>query len=470
MAIRSGSGGLKYPLPNQAQLVAQQSAAAASAGGSAAASTFGANRAFAANKMRVQADLANSAADRQYRAMAQLEGQNFEAQQNYYDRENRKGSQLEAQRFDAERQDKLFQQQTEAQWQNRYFTAEENRKDRDFTISRDKARADQEAEKIAEQDAQIEEDINSGVLELSPAAQRRLQELEAADAEAVIDQTMSDEQYKEFQKQQQEQIRRIRRTAGKPKGPDATQRANQQQTFFDPQTKTFHPDPGEEGSGRVPGTVNQNGQFQPTVEQPGTSKQDAEVQRWVDEKAKSYLEEGDEDGNPLYTPDQAFAKAREDSVPYFRARNGQQQPGGQPAPAPGQAEPPPPAPGQTGQQTTAAPQVPGAMPEPEVQTIVNDVRTAAKDMPLGEGETPEMRSFIEQNMEDIVRYQNVPLDQVPEKSRPAVDFYNRQVLSATQGQPIQLKTPDEAAMLPPDTPFVDSEGKQRRTPKKKGAA
>jgi hypothetical protein len=186
MAIRSGSGSLKYPLPNQAQLVAQQSAAAASAGGSAAASTFGANRAFAANKMRVQADLANSAADRQYRAMAQLEGQNFEAQQNFYDRENRKGSQLEAQRFDAEQQGQRFDQARELQWQNQYFDAEQNRQQlgaraQEFEANRQFDLSTSGIESGRETTAGIEKGLMSGQLQFpeGSTAAKELRELEA---------------------------------------------------------------------------------------------------------------------------------------------------------------------------------------------------------------------------------------------------------------------------------------------------
>jgi hypothetical protein len=62
----------------------------------------------------------------------------------------------------------------------------------------------------------------------------------------------------------------------------------------------------------------------------------------------------------------------------------------------------------------------------------------------------------------------VPLDQVPEQSRGAVDFYGRVLRSSIDKQPIVLKTPEEAAMLPPDTPFIDDQGNERRTKKKAG--
>jgi hypothetical protein len=345
MAIRSGSGGLKYPLPNQAQLVAQQSAAAASAGGSAAASTFGANRAFAANKMRVQADLANSAADRQYRAMAQLEGQNFEAQQNFYDRENRKGAQLEAQRFDAERQDKLFGQQTqmqqagqqfnrEMQWQDQYYQTERDRQgfERDQTVRQ---------QQIDEQDAQIEEDINAGMLELTPAAQRRLLELEAADAEAAIDPTMSDEQYKDFQRQQQEQIRRIRRTAGKPKGPRGAAAFNQDTVLVDEATGTAYDNADEAPPGAK--LVPHNAQDRKPLVDNSAQQQDQQKQTEdLYKDAQKLYEEENESGKVYPTFDAALEAARKNRAAAGLPVPGQQQPGGQPAPAP---ELPPPDPG-----------------------------------------------------------------------------------------------------------------------------
>lgn len=86
MAIRAGSGGLKYRLPSQADNNARQSAASASAGGSASASAFGANRRYALGKRQLAHDTLQSGLDRRFRA-----------QQAYIDRENQMGSQLAAQ-------------------------------------------------------------------------------------------------------------------------------------------------------------------------------------------------------------------------------------------------------------------------------------------------------------------------------------------------------------------------------------
>lgn len=87
MPIRAGSGGLKYPLPSQAEIQGRASAAAASAGGSASASAYGANRRYAAEKMQIQSQAQQAGL-----------GREFTAQQNYYSRQHQMGGQLSAQR------------------------------------------------------------------------------------------------------------------------------------------------------------------------------------------------------------------------------------------------------------------------------------------------------------------------------------------------------------------------------------
>ena len=67
MAIRAGSGGLKYALPNQRQ--AAQNAAAASAGGSASASAYGANRRYAGLKQQLRYNAVNAELDRQHSSL-----------------------------------------------------------------------------------------------------------------------------------------------------------------------------------------------------------------------------------------------------------------------------------------------------------------------------------------------------------------------------------------------------------------
>ena len=93
MAIRAGSGGLKYRLPSQADNNARQSAASASAGGSASASAFGANRRYALGKRQLAHDTLQSGLDTLQSGL----DRRFRAQQAYIDRENQMGSQLAAQ-------------------------------------------------------------------------------------------------------------------------------------------------------------------------------------------------------------------------------------------------------------------------------------------------------------------------------------------------------------------------------------
>lgn len=352
MAIRSGTGGLKYPLPNNQQ---QAAIAAASAGGSASASAYGANRQYAGTKMRVQADILNSERDRQFRAQSQLQEQGFRAEQAYFDREHQKGAQLEGQAFrsgesqldrqlSTQQHDARLQQQREMQWQDQYFREEQNRLDRDFTTERDKARFQQDQAAFeGKVDAGIEEDIRAGKLELTPEQQAELQKLEEGKAKAK---DLDPAQQAEFQSQYEAKRRQILRSARPAAGPSATAVATKRTTYYDPQTGTFA---DQMGPGRVPGTVNEKGAFEPIAAGPDTSKQDAERQRWVDKKADALLKHGDETGKPL-TPDQAFAKARQESEAYFRARNPQ------PQPVPGQPQSP--APGQPPAQTAQ----PGAAP------------------------------------------------------------------------------------------------------------
>jgi hypothetical protein len=507
MAIRSGTGGLKYPLPANTDI--QASIAAASSGGSAAASSYGANRQFAANKMRVQADLANSAAERQFRAMSQLEGQQFRAQQEFYDREHQKGAQLQSQEFRAGEAELDRNFAAYQRMQGQAYQSNQAQLDRDFTTQRDQAQFDRgqtaQQQQIADQDAQIEAEIQAGTRELTPQAQQQIDTIAADRAKMAGDPQFTDAQREEAEKEFQQRERRIRRTAGAPRGPNSTQGFNAGTTYVDEETGQAYPTPDAvPGKKLVPYSAQDR---KPLVEPPDTSKQDAANEKQnaaLETRARALMKEtvDDDTGEPTLTPSQAMNAAIEEQKQFDMERNrgahppmlppaapGTQQPG---QPAPGQV-PPPPAPGQTAPPTplpgkpvgptptpTPLPQqpnapaqapVPLATPEPEVQTIVNDVRGSMKDVPLDETkETPALRGFLDKNMEDIVRYNNVPIDQVPEASRPALDFYGRYMRSATQDQPIVLKTPDEAAMLPPDTPFIDDKGKQRRTPKKKGAA
>lgn len=335
MAIRSGSGGLKYPLPIDPS--AQQSIAAASAGGSAASSAYGANRSFAANKMRVQADLANSAADRSYRAMAQMEGQRFDAEQAYYDRENRKGAQLEAQRFDAERQDKLFGQQQTLQTQAQRFAADQDVLQQTAMSDRDLRRI--QAEQVA------------GLPEIPENAQgqtrQHLQRLRGALQELVgqnwnpndpatrdtFDQTMKDYQS-------------ITQSIPKPNPAEEFQR----DTFEANGTRYQKNQSGQYVE--VPNTAQAEAAKSQQQQQVAQQKQEAARQSELEKIAKEQESVTVGDTDRTLTPKEAMEAAKKlyaerEAAGYYGPVPGQQQPGGQPAPAPGQPEqPPPPAPGQ----------------------------------------------------------------------------------------------------------------------------
>lgn len=333
MAIRSGSPGLKYPLP--ANTIAQQSAAAASAGGSASASAYGANRSYAANKMRVQADLANSAAERDFRARSQMEEQGFRARENFYDREHQAGAQLQSQEFRAQQEelDRNFRAYQQQAGQN--FQLNRDKAEMDFTRERDQAQFDREQAAFETQrDAGIEEGIRTGKLELTPEAQNELNKIEAGRVEA---QKLDPAGQADYERQAQERTRKILRTARPPRGPTPDQAWNQNTVHVDAQGRAY-PEPIE---GKTTPYDAQTGK--PRIEQPDTSKQDAEVQRWTDKKAEDLMELTDADGKPKYTPDQAFAEARKQADVWFKARNPAPA-GQQPAPAgqqPAPEQPPP---------------------------------------------------------------------------------------------------------------------------------
>jgi hypothetical protein len=389
MALRLGTGGLKYPIPVAPD--AQQSIAAASAGGSASASAYGANRSFAANKMRVQADLANSAAERDFRARSQMEEQGFRARENFYDREHQAGAQLQGQEFRANQEelDRNFAAYQRMAGEN--FQANQSNLDRDFERERDRAQFDREDAAIAEQDAQQQANIDAGIAELSPQGQKQMDAIASARAKMAGEQQWTPEQREEADQKWKDQERRIRRTAGKPRGPDATERANSSQTFFDPQTGKYEK---EMGPGRIPGSVGQNGEFKPTVEAPDTSKEDQRRQSWIDKRADDLMKQENDDGKPVYSPEDAARMAMQD---WDKRQKGFQPgagPGGTwqgPPAAPGQTAPPPaPAPGQPGSQPAPAPGQPATHP------------TTAQDAPVSREVwiANRKRAYVERGMSE----------------------------------------------------------------------
>lgn len=312
MAIRSGTGSLKYPLLNQAQIVAQQSAAAASAGGSASASAYGANRAFAANKMRVQADLANSAAERQYNAYQQDQNRGF---QNYQQEENRNFTAIQNQNqinAYADRQQAGFDQAKELQQGYQQFTAGQEQKSQDFQSGRDQTQFDQNT-------AAIEAQIQAGRMQLNPAAQDKLNKLEADRATIESDGTFTNAQVNEFMQQYRIKKAGVVSTAT----PTATpaDMANSGTTYRDdnPDSPTFGKHFSDMAPGRTPGTLGDKG-FTPNID---NSKQQENAAKSEQQTAESLRKEQDAiDGltdkfmqrtNPetgkFFTPDEARDQA-----------------------------------------------------------------------------------------------------------------------------------------------------------------
>lgn len=341
MALRLGTGGLKYPIPVAPD--AQQSIAAASAGGSAAASAYGANRSFAANKMRVQADLANSAAERDFRARSQMEEQGFRARENFYDREHQAGAQLQGQEFRANQEEldrnfRAFQQQS-----GQNFQLNRDKTEMDFTRERDQTQFDRSQTDERVQDESIRTGISSGDLVLSKGGQAAWDKLQSDRAAAALQKDLSPEGRAEAERKFDERERGILRTARPPlQSPD--QGWNQNVVHVDAEGNA-HPK-------AIPGVTRAYDPKtrQPIVEQPDTSKQDAKRLAEEEKRARDIMNQVKEKGEKI-TPEQAMSQARmqmvEEQAGFDRARNPLPHPpmlppGQQPnAPAPGQ-----PAPGQ----------------------------------------------------------------------------------------------------------------------------
>lgn len=467
MAIRSGTGGLKYPLPVLAQIQAQQNAASASAGGSASASAYGTNRQFAANRMRIQADLANAAANRQFQGYQQAQDQNFRAQQAYIDRENQMGSQLSAQQAAYDRQQAHFQQQNALQQSGQQFAADQN-------ILQQTAQSDRDLRLYNQQ-------LVAGLTPVPEHAQeqtrRHLQKL-ASGLQEMTGQgydprdPSTAEQFNEAYQSYNSIVQSI------PK-PSQAERGQRATTFYNPQTGQFS-DVMKEGF--TPGVVNNDNQFQPHVDQSVQLKEQQKQQQDQQKEQQRQLAENkklardlqatiDPDTGKPYTAERAAEKVMEDDATHNDVFNAQ--PPAAPAPRPEQQQVTGngarlTAAGQAAPQPGQAAAVPGALPDAHVQSVVSDIRNTTQNLPIDpKTETPQLRNFLDKNMEDIVRYSNVPPDQVPEAARPAVDFYGRYMQSHMQGKPIVLRTPDEKSMLPPDTPYIDDQGNERRTAKKK---
>lgn len=309
MAIRSGSGALKYPLP--ANTDNQASIASASAGGSASSSAYGTNRRYAASKMQTQAQLANSAAERQFRAMSQLEGQNFQAQSQLEGQRFRASQQADEQQFRSSESQLYRDFQAEQSQIGRDFQSAESQKGRDFSAEQGRiGREFQIEQDEREYDRQIQQGIQSGQLQLSPEAQKEMDKLESGRAFVRGRGDMSDEQKAEFYKRADAKEREILRGATRPQGPTATGQFNQGTIYYDPQTGQAYPDMQE---GRIPGYRNKDGGFQPHVQAPDTSKEDAARKGDLEKRADAYVGQPNPNNDKKpYTMDEAIKQAMED--------------------------------------------------------------------------------------------------------------------------------------------------------------
>lgn len=295
MAIKSGSPGLKYPITNYAQIAAQQSDAAAAAGGSASASAYGANRSFAANKMRVAADLYNSQQDRLAQAYQADQQRGFSAYQADQDRGFRAQSQLEAQGFQAGQN--ALQRQQAIDLQKNYQTFQQQQAQQGLENQQGQNQGNFDL-----QTAATEANIKAGRLQLPAAAQAELDKLEASRVEA--DQ-LDNKQLAEFEQQYRA------KKAGLLALATPTQ-TNQER--FDQSIVTRN---GQEGQ------LDQNGRFIPIPPNPQQDAQQKAQQQASEAEQKRAQAQAESDkkiyhdlmqqrdketGQPLYTDETARAQ------------------------------------------------------------------------------------------------------------------------------------------------------------------
>jgi len=414
MAIRAGGGGLKYALPSQQQ--ARQNAAAASAGGSASASAFAANRRYAGQTRQLQYDALQSGLDRRFRAQQAQEGRAFTAEQAQLGRDfTAEQSQL-GRDFTAEQAATQFKQRQQLQAGSQQFTAKQSKLEQQFIEERDTKRFEQE--QIAferEVDAGIESDIRQGNLTLPPASQKKLEQLEASLSDAD---ELDPEQRAEFQQEYERKRRELLRTAQPPTQPSLSEQF-QQEIITDPETGTRF-------------QRNRSGEWSPL--ESGADDYREQVTSLADSLT------GTPDPN---NPDHTYTREEALDAAARQMQTDEQFFGGR------------------GEETGGGAGQPGA--STDVQATASAIVGDMENIPLDpKTETPAMREFYTQNMEDIVRYIDTPTEQVPEESRAAVDFFGRHIRSSMSGEPITLRSPEEAQYLPAGTEYIDSEGNVRR--------
>lgn len=470
MAIGTGSGRLKYPLP-LLQTQQEANSVSASAGGSASASAYGANRSYAANKMRVMADLANSAMDRQQRAYEADMQRGYNAGQAYLDRQQQQTLQADQQKFAADQQAKLFGQQNTLAQQNQQFQKEQNWQD--YYLNTETNRQKTAQEQQVQTNKETRQFNQAQVAQLPqipeyapPETARKLQDLRSGLSQLTSNEwDHKDPYWKQAFGEGIDEYNNIVQSIPKPQPGERFD-----QKTYERNGTLYIDDPKTGLPVEVPNDAQKKAAVAQKEEQKASADKQAEDRKKREDRAGELMK-----NDPSMSEQDAIKRANEIQDAFDKAHqertSGQQPqvPGAQPAPAPAGQPPVPNPPPDAAGQAPAQPAAGQPLPDAHVQSAVSDIRGATKDMPLGANETPALRSFMDKNMESIVKYHNTPLDQVPEKERPAVDFYGRYLRSGMSGQPIVLRTPDEMALLPPDTPFVDDKGKPRRTKGKVGS-
>lgn len=293
MAIRAGSGQLKYPVASRAQLQAQQNAASASAGGSASSSAFGANRRFAglkrsiasqeqqnflqrqfdAGESALQRQSAQSLQDQRLKSNAELQAdrQAFDAEQNVLNQEFTAGQNTLSRGFTAE-QNQLSRDFTAGQnLENRNFQRDENRTNRQFTADENDLRYERQIE-LSERQlyTEISQGLRDGTLVLDPEDMRELKSLESGISEKYM-KNLSPEQRQQAMQLVEEGKRRVFRKAKRPPSNEAE--LNRTTSFYDEITGKFYPDnaPGRKAvNPQYPDLFNQGNKGIPDPDGGGT--------------------------------------------------------------------------------------------------------------------------------------------------------------------------------------------------------
>lgn len=493
MAIQGGSGGLRYPLPSQAEINARQSAAAASAGGSAAATAYAANRRYGLGRRELAQKSQQAAMDR-----------GFKAQQSFYDREHQMGGQLADQqariglqedrqtfqegesklsRAAAATQGELSRDAVAAQGKLSRKAAEDAAKARrKHDIDRDKIKQDRID---ADTDAAILRGIASGKFELPKAADTALKKMEQDRADEIKkiyadDNKMDDRQIAEYDAKAKILKHKL---LGQYKETSGSARWNKRKKFWNPVTGKFQDDGGEgllpyiEGPGgqpvpmpmhKKPDTVTHKGET-------GTSKDFTAYRQAEIEKIKDWQKRKD-----AFLPKSESRKEQEEEERQWNIENPKPdlpptiweinnppsetgQPGLPPAgpqgnlgftgPStldssfPSQSMP------STAEEFLQPPsgQAPPGAPPPDPQAA----EEVAVDDPLLQAIMD--RAFKigdETGVGDITKIKD------PEMKKEA-EFLSRMYDAVSNGKPISGVKVGEAKWLPPGTVFYDDTGKQR---------